>query len=156
YAAATKQADDIVAYASQKGVGFWKALGMLYQGIGSALTGNVLNAVQKINSAINFHRSMGSTLYLPECLAHLANAQAQLGQVDDAERCIGQTMTAMQASGEIWCEAEVNRVAGEIALISPERDTAKAQAYFKRALSIARQQQAKSWELRAAMSLGAF
>ena len=44
-------------------------------------------------------------------------------------------------------------MAGEIALISPERDTAKAVAYFEQALTIARQQQAKSWELRAAMSL---
>jgi predicted ATPase len=47
----------------------------------------------------------------------------------------------------------VNRIAGEIALKSPERHTAKAQAYFDRALPVARQQQAKSWELRAAMSM---
>ena len=52
----------------------------------------------------------------------------------------------------LW-EAEVNRVAGEIALKSPEPNAAKAEAYFERALPVARQQQAKSWELRAAMSL---
>jgi predicted ATPase len=51
------------------------------------------------------------------------------------------------------CEAEVNRVAGEITLMSPEPDAAKAEAYFERALAVARQQQAKSWELRAAMSM---
>ena len=50
-------------------------------------------------------------------------------------------------------EAEIHRMAGEIALKSPERDRAKAQAYFERALAVARQQQAKSWELRAAMSM---
>jgi predicted ATPase len=44
-------------------------------------------------------------------------------------------------------------MAGEIALVSPEQDVAKAQAYFERALDVARAQQAKSWELRAAMSL---
>jgi predicted ATPase len=153
YAAAAKLADEIVTYASQKGVGFWKALGMLYQSIGAALTGKALNAVQEIISAINVYRSIGSTLYLPECLAHLANVHAQLGQVDDAGRCIGEALTAMQASGEIWCEAEVNRVAGEIALISPERHTEKAEAYFEQGLAVARQQQAKSWELRASMSL---
>jgi predicted ATPase len=49
--------------------------------------------------------------------------------------------------------AEINRVAGEIALKSPEQDAAKAQACFERALAVARQQQAKSWELRAAMSM---
>ena len=50
-------------------------------------------------------------------------------------------------------EAEVNRVAGEVASKSPERDVTKAETYFERALAVARQQQAKSWELRAAMSM---
>jgi predicted ATPase len=60
-------------------------------------------------------------------------------------------MTVVKTSKESWCEAEVNRVTGEIALAWAKPD--KAQAYFDRALSVARQQQAKSWELRAAMSL---
>ena len=59
----------------------------------------------------------------------------------------------MEVSNEIWCEAELHRIAGEVALVSPQRDVAKAEGYFERALSVARQQQAKSWELRAAMSL---
>ena len=59
----------------------------------------------------------------------------------------------MEKTKEKWCEAELNRVAGEIALMSPERDAARAEAYFDHALTVARQQQAKSWELRAAMSL---
>ena len=50
-------------------------------------------------------------------------------------------------------EADIHRIAGEIALLSPEQDTAKAEAYFERALAVARQQQAKSLELRAAMSM---
>jgi predicted ATPase len=62
-------------------------------------------------------------------------------------------MKVMETTKETWCEAEVNRIAGEIALKSPEREMAKAQAYFERALAVARQQQAKSWELRAAMSM---
>jgi predicted ATPase len=122
--------------------------------VASALLGNSSDAVQKIASAINTYRSMGSTLNLPEYLAHLANAHAQLGQIDDARCCIGEAMTIMEASGETWYEAEVNRVAGEIALNkAPKPDAAKAEAYFDRALAVARQQQAKSWELRAAMSM---
>ena len=58
-----------------------------------------------------------------------------------------------ETTNERWCEAEANRVAGEIALKLPEPDAAKAEAYFERAVAVARQQQAKSWELRAAMSL---
>ena len=83
----------------------------------------------------------------------LAIAHADAGQFDDAWRCIGRAMTAMQATRERWCEAEAHRVAGEIALKSPEPVTATAQSYFERAVAVARQQQAKSWELRASMSL---
>ena len=62
-------------------------------------------------------------------------------------------MTAVETTKETWCEAEIHRTAGEIALISPEPDAAKAQAHFERAIAIARAQKAKSWELRAATSL---
>ena len=86
-------------------------------------------------------------------LSYLARAYADLGQFDEAWRCTGEAMTAVETTGERWWEAEVYRVAGEIALTSPERDTVKAQAYFERALVVARAQQAKSWELRAAMSM---
>jgi predicted ATPase len=62
-------------------------------------------------------------------------------------------ITAVETTKERRWEAEINRTAGENALTSPERDTVKAQAYFERALSVVRAQQAKSWELRAAMSM---
>ena len=62
-------------------------------------------------------------------------------------------MTAVETTKERWCEADVHRIAGEIALKLPEPDTAKAEEHFERAFAVARQQQAKSWELRAAMSL---
>jgi predicted ATPase len=62
-------------------------------------------------------------------------------------------MTLAETTKERWCEAEVYRMAGEITLLSSKLDAAKAETYFRRALAIARQQQAKSWELRASMSL---
>jgi predicted ATPase len=62
-------------------------------------------------------------------------------------------METVRNTGEIWYEPELHRIAGEIALKSPEPHTARALAYFERALAVARQQQAKSWELRASMSL---
>jgi predicted ATPase len=76
-----------------------------------------------------------------------------LGKFDDAWRCIDEATTAVETTKEKLWEAEVNRVAGEITLMSLERDVAKAETYFERALAVARQQQARSWELRAAMSL---
>jgi predicted ATPase len=89
-------------------------------------------------------------MYVPFHLAHLARAYAELEHFDDAWRCIGEAIGAIETTKEKWCEAEVNRIAGEVAL---QRDATKAEAHFERALAVARQQQAKSWELRASMSL---
>ena len=153
YATANAQLDEIVALADAKGSLYWKALGMVFQGCELALTGDASNAVHTITSGNTAWRSTGATLFMPLYLSHLAMAHAELGQFDDAWRCIGEAMTTVEATKEKWCEADIHRMAGEIALLSPERDLAKAEAYFERALAVARKQQAKSWELRAAMSM---
>ena len=70
-------------------------------------------------------------------------AYAELGQLDDAWRCIDDAIEKVERSKEKWCEAEVHRIAGEIALKSLAPDPEKAEAYFDRALAVARQQQAK-------------
>ena len=110
-------------------------------------------SVLEIARLAAYRRSTGATVWLPLWLCHLARAYAELGQFDNAWRFIGEAMTAVERAKERWYEAEVNRVAGQIALKSPEPDPAKAEAYFERARAVARQQQAKSWELRASMSL---
>src|SRR5262249_48091664 len=95
----------------------------------------------------------GTKVHLPAYLAALAKAYADLGQLDEAWRCIGEAMSAVETTKEKWLEAEVHRTAAEIALISSKPDAAKAEAYFEHALAVARMQQAKSFELRAAMSM---
>ena len=80
-------------------------------------------------------------------------AYAELGQLDDAWRCIHDAIDKIEKSKERWCEAEVHRIAGEIALKSLAPDPEKAESFFQRALAVAREQQAKSWELRAATSM---
>jgi predicted ATPase len=92
-------------------------------------------------------------MWMPLWLSYLARANAEIGQFDAATRCIGETMAAVETAKESWCEAEVHRIAGEIALKSPKPDAAKAEAYFNHALTVARAQEARSWELRAAMSM---
>jgi predicted ATPase len=108
--------------------------------------------VQRTSGIASF-RSTGSTLIIPYYLSCLVSAIAECGQFDDAWRCIGEAMMAVETTKEKWCEAEVNRMAGEIALMAPEHDAVKTQASFERALAVARALQAKSWELRAAMSM---
>jgi predicted ATPase len=90
---------------------------------------------------------------MPLYLSCLARAHVDLRKFDDAWRCIGEAMKAVETTNERWYEAELNRLAGEIVLQSLKADTIKAEDHFERALSVARAQQAKSWELRAAMSL---
>ena len=153
YGAANAEADELVALTDEKGAKQWKAGGMLARAWLFAVTGKTSDAVQMLTSGITAWRSTGSTVFIPWFLSLLARAYAGLSEFDDAWRCIGEAMTAVETTKEKWCEAEVHRVAGEIALLSQEPDTAKTEAYFERALSVARQQQAKSWELRAAMSM---
>jgi hypothetical protein len=75
--------------------------------------------------------------------AILAGAEAAKG--NDAEAKLGEALSTIETAKERWCEAEVNRNAGEISLkSSPEPDATKAQGYFEPALAVARQQQAKS------------
>ena len=106
-----------------------------------------------LTSTIPALRAAGSTLYLPGSLSSLGYAHAQLGAFDEAWRCVDEALTRMGRTGETWNEAEILRSAGEIALLEPKEGTAKAEAYFTRSLDVARKQQAKSWELRAAMSM---
>jgi predicted ATPase len=142
-----------VALADEKGALFWKALGMLMQGWLYSQTERASDAVRTITTGITALRATGATTWITFWLAFLAKAYADLGQFDDAWRRISEAMTTMETIKEKWCEAEVNRIAGEITLKSPDSDVAKAESYFERALVVARQQQAKSWELRAAMSM---
>jgi predicted ATPase len=153
YTEANAQCDELLALADEKGSLFWKALGTVLQGCVFALTGKASDAVQMITSGVGAVQSTGQTLWMPLFLSFLARTYVDHGQFDDAWRCIGEAMTAVETTNERWCEAEVHRIAGEIALLSPKRDAAKAEGYFERALSVAREQLAKSWELRAAMSL---
>jgi predicted ATPase len=144
---------ELVALAENKSVEHWKPLGMLQRGCELALSGNPADAVHAFRDGIRAYQAIGATLILVQEWPRLARAYADLGRFDEAWRSIREGTSLIETTGERWCEAEVNRIAGEIALKSPQPDTAKAEVYFERALTVARQQQAKSWELRTAMSM---
>ena len=153
YATASALIDELAVLTEKKDAVLWKAGAMLNRGYLYTSTGQAADAVRMTTSGLNAWRSTGATLWVPFFLSSLARAHAGLQNFDDAWQCSSEAMTAVETTEERWCEAEVNRIAGEIALLSPEHDAAKAEAYFDRALTVARQQQAKSWELRASMSL---
>ena len=153
YAKANLLVHELAVFADQKAALFWKAFAMTIQGCLLACTGRASDAVHTLNSGITAMRSIGTTVWMTLFSSCLAKAYTDLGQFDNAWRCVSETSTVVETTKERLWEAEVLRTAGEVALKSPQPDNAKAEALFDRALAIARQQQAKSWELRAAMSM---
>jgi class 3 adenylate cyclase/predicted ATPase len=153
YAAARAETDELVTLANEKNTLFWTAQGLSLQGCILAATGRAADAVQMISAGISTWRSTGSTFWMPLYLSYLARAHAELGDFESAWHFIREAMTAAETHKERWHEAEIYRLAGEIAVHSPTPDSVKAEGYFERAIAIAQAQRAKSWELRSAMSL---
>jgi predicted ATPase len=152
YRAAMARSNEIIALAEKKAAPVWKVWATINKGCVSILTGESSGGPDLLITAVAAWRAFGAA-YQTWFLLNLAKAYAEVHKFDDAWRCCDEAMLAIQTTEEKWCEAEVNRAAGQLALIGPKPDTTRAEAYFEHALSVARQQQAKSWELRAAMSL---
>jgi predicted ATPase len=152
-AAANASIDELAAVADEKKTVFWKAYGLLLRGRLLTLEGKASQAIPMITSGVAAMRSTGATTYTPWYMSTLARAYAQLGSFDEARRCVGEAMDAVETSQERWCESDVHRIAGDIALMSTEADSATAEKHFEHALAVARQQQAKSWERLAAIAL---
>jgi predicted ATPase len=150
---AKAEADELVTLATEKGALFWKAHGLSMQGCLSVATGSAKEGVELIASGVAGLRRTQATALLPSYISYLARASAELGRSDEATRSICEVMLMIETTKEKWCEAEIFRVAGQIAMLSPNPDAAKAEAFFERALAVARERQARAWELRAAMSL---
>jgi predicted ATPase len=153
YATAAAQAQELLAFAEETLASFWIERATFVRGCILASTGKPSDAVQLITSGLAAAQVTGTTFWLSLYESYLAKAHAELGKFVEAWRCIDEATRAVETTKETMFEAEVYRIAGEIALMSPKLDAAKAETYFERALTIARQQQAKSWELRAATSM---
>ena len=131
YATATALVNEVTALADEKGSLITKAIGALVQAEILALNDNATAALQSNIDGLNAYRSTGQTLFIPMYLSWLARTYAKLGKFDEAWRCIGEAMTAIETRKETWCEAEVNRIAGEIALKSPEPDDGESGSVFR-------------------------
>jgi hypothetical protein len=143
----------MAALANEKDSLFWRTSGLVVKGLVVAATGKTRDAIRIIEQAIT-----ASVLLGQRCLSQFIRRIWRAGilkliALKNARGCIGRAMGAVESTKESWWEAEVHRTSGEIALKSPKPEAAKAEAYFEHALAIARQQQAKSWEPRAAMSM---
>jgi predicted ATPase len=153
YAAELVFLDELAGLAEEKDAMLWRVLEKCIRGSLLTMTGNPSDAVPMLTTGIAALRSTGATTWTLHFLPWLALAYAQVGKSDEAWHCIGGAVSLIEESNQRFSEAEVHRVAGEILLASAIRDEKKGEEHFAFALEIARQQQAKSWELRAAMSL---
>jgi len=151
YAKASMIAEELVKLADETHTAYWQAFGAIHQGAILSLTGNAADAVGMIAAGIAKYQSTGSSAWLPLFFSHLARAHLELSQFDECSRYIGEAMMMSEMNKETFCQPEINRITGELAV--KESDIAKAQWYYDRALLIARQQCSKCWELRAAMSM---
>ncbi|MBV8094609.1 MAG: tetratricopeptide repeat protein, partial [Acetobacteraceae bacterium] len=104
WAAAVAQAQELVLLAEEKGARFWKEAGMVNQGWVLALTGRASDATEILTAP----GTTGTTLNTPLRLSYLARAYAELGQFEEAWRCIGEAMAAAETTKEKWCEAEIH------------------------------------------------
>jgi predicted ATPase len=99
------------------------------------------------------YRATGSELFSSYFLALLADAHSRAGQAGTGLRLAADALDRVEQTGVRWIEAELYRLQGELLLALPNPDQPEAEACFRQALGVAREQDAKMWELRAATSL---
>jgi predicted ATPase len=151
--AAYEQAEALVALATEQGFALFLAIGgILRAGTGIAL-GKRGEQIGQIRQDLAAVRETGSALWEPYFLALLADVYAQDGRVEAGLATLAEGLAAAQATGERWGEAELYRLRGSLLLRQTGTPQAEVETCLQRALDVARRQEAKSLELRAAMSL---
>jgi predicted ATPase len=146
------QAEALLALATEQGFPLYTALGTFWLGWALAMRGHGEAGLAQMHQGLAAVLATGTEVARPFCLVPLAEAAGHTGQVEEALRVLAGVLTELEASGQGYLLPEAHRLQG--ALLLREGDPARAEACFQQALAAARRQQARSWELRAAMSLG--
>jgi predicted ATPase len=148
------QAEALMALAQEQGLGFRLEQGRTLRGWALAMQGDAATGVAQIRQGLAAHDQAGlPQLGHPAMLALLAEAYGQAGQPEVGLRVLDEAVTLVATTEARWWEAELHRLQGALRLQLPMPDVPQAEACFHQALDVARGQQAKSLELRAATSL---
>src|SRR5215475_11986704 len=148
-----EQAEAAVALSTEQGFPHWVALGTSLRGWALAMQGQGEEGLVQVNQGLASFRATGAALFVPFYCTLLADVSAHLGHPADALQALAEAHTLVEQQEERWWEAEVCRLRGVVLLRQPGTSPAEAEACFQQALDVARRQEAKSLELRAAMSL---
>ena len=108
--------------------------------------------IQSFKTRIAEHRDLGTDLFAVYFLVLLADLALTANQTDACHAALDEAETFLNSTGERWCETEVYRLQGKL-LVAQTSDHAEAERSYAKALAIAGQRRAKSFELRAAISL---
>jgi predicted ATPase/class 3 adenylate cyclase len=147
------QAEALLTLATAQGFPVWVGLGTCWRGWALAVQGQGEVSLAQMHQGMAAVLATGQTLSRPLCLVLLAEAAGHAGRVEDGLLLLAEALAAFEASKRGDMLAEAYRLQGEFLLRQAIPDAAQAESCFQQALTIARQQQAKSWELRAATSL---
>jgi len=143
--------DQLGAVATEHGFPHYRALGIFYNGWVKTTNRDVAEGIWLLRSGLNDYRTTQSDLLMPHYTALLAVACEIAGQIGEATTLLDEAFEIVERTGERWLEAELNRHKGQLLL--RQRHTEAAEELYRKALGIAVEQEAKLWELRAAVSL---
>jgi class 3 adenylate cyclase/predicted ATPase len=146
-------AEAVVALATEQGFPFYGAWGTILRGWALAMQGQDKESVAQVHQGLAAWRATGAGLFVPYLYTVLADVSAHLGHPADGLQTLAEAHTLVEQHEERWWEAEIYRLRGVLLVRQPVTPQAEAETWLRRALDVARRQEAKSLELRAAMSL---
>jgi predicted ATPase len=150
-AALGERADELTAVAAEQGFSFWRALAAIYRGWVKVKNGDVAEGISLLRSGSAAYLATGAELWMPHNTTLLAGACEIAGQIEESLTLLDNALQIAERTGEHWFTAELNRHKGQLLLL--QGHTEAAEELYRKALSIALDQEAKLWELRAAASL---
>ena len=152
---AYERAEEALAFCTEQGFTQQLAMGTILQGWGLAAQGQADKGIAQMHHGLGASQAAGIGLGRAPVLAQLAEAYWHTGQTEAGLGLLAEALAVMDCTGERWWEAEVHRLKGELLLAQEgtRQQWVEAEECFRHALEVARHQQAKSMELRAAMSM---
>ena len=148
-----EHAEAAVALATDQGFPQWAVWGTSFRGWARAMQGQGEEGLAQVRQAIAGCRAAGAALHVPYFCTLLADVSIYLGQPADGLQALAEAHTLVEQHEERYWEAEIARLRGVLLLRQTGMPQAEAEAWLQRALDVARRQEAKALELRAAMSL---
>ena len=143
----------VIEFSGEQGFPFYLTIAQICQGWALARGGNPEDGIAQMRAGIEGLRATGSNVVLPGFFVMLASGFGQNGQFAEAFECIDKSLEQSDRWGERWPEAEAYRVKAALLLAKDNPDPEAAQIALESALEVARSQEAKTWELRAATDL---